>query len=288
MQNIVSNQASELNEQSQLRVLMVNHTCVYIITLITIYFVYQLGTALVGSGLLMSTTIFPYGTSVTPKIGTWRHHYTSIFYTYSAGPVLVFAVGMIAKVVHALYWVKQPGYIRVFLNWIFLHSLNFFFGAICVGLVTTRGFGHGLLYGFQLSIAGRALLALGALILLIIAGATSIRYFLEHSPNEELVMLDNRNSRLTFLGATVVVPYLIGTSLMLALQVPHNTLVDTLNIIFMFIIIVPILSLNKLNVRFFLQPEPYVEYINWKLVIAAIGLVFLFRIGLANGISFNQ
>lgn len=276
-----------LNDRRAYPILMVNHAAIFVITLLGMLLVTNLATAVVGSLNLLDGKIFTHGYEANPRFGTWLQNRGAIVYTYSAGPIAALVIAAIAKVAHALYFHKQRNDIRMFLFWIYLHGATLFIGGALVGMVTQRGFGHAILYGTAAALPYRIVITFVSMILLIIVGARSIRYHLEHSPNEDLVLQDNRDSRMSYLFSVSAVPYIIGSLILTLFQLPGLSLVLMLTQLTMLLIIIPSVSFHKLSFRFFLQPEPQRLYIKWSYVLTAVLLFTTLRLLLAGGLTFK-
>jgi hypothetical protein len=268
--------------------LMLNHGAIVVIVLVSMHLVYHLASALMGYQLMLSTILFPHGFEANPRYGTWSQNRFSIVYTYAAGPVLCLVLAAFAKMAHSLYYCRQRGDFRIFLYWIYLVGANYFFGGALIGLVTNRGFGHAILYGSNMPIPWRIGFTFASMLILIIIGTRSLRYFLEFSPSEDLVIFDNKKTRLTYLFVVVAMPWLIGSTTLLAFMMPSPHMVWSSLLITLLLCLFPILSFFNMSVRFFLKPEPETVKIKWPYIFAALALVLIARLALIGGIGFIQ
>lgn len=275
-----------MNEQRTYLNLMVNHAAVASIVTILMHFVYHLSGAFIANQVLLDSLVLPHGFEVNPHFGTWSANRSAIVYAYGAGPAVCLFLAIVAKLIHSVYYSRQRNDVKIFLYWIYLTGLNYVIGGTLVGVVTQRGFGHAILYGTKAGVPVRVVVAFVAMLLCIILGTRSMRYFLEFAPNEDLTLLDNKKTRLTYLFTVVAVPWLISSLTLLAFTLPSPHLIWSLSVATMLLILFPIMSFYRLNVRFFLSPEPLETKLNWLYVIAAILIFVGLKAVLSAGISF--
>lgn len=276
-----------MNEQRTYLHLMVNHAAIASIVTILMHCVYHFSAAIVANQVLLDSLVMPHGFEVNPHYGTWNANRSAIVYAYGAGPAMCLFLATIAKLVHSIYYSRQRNDVKIFLYWIYLTGLNYVIGGALVGVVTQRGFGHAILYGSQAGVAVRVVIAFVALLLCILLGTRSMRYFLEFAPNEDLTLLDNKKTRLTYLFTVVAVPWLVSSLALLAFTLPSPHMIWSLSVATMLLILFPVMSFFRLNVRFFLSPDPLETRLNWLYVIGALGVYLILKIVLSGGIAFE-
>lgn len=266
--------------------LMVNHSAMYVATMLAVYAIHYFVTAITGQFNYLDGIVFSHGYEANPHFGSWFQNRGAIKYTYAAGPIACAVLAILVKVAHATYWCKQRNDVRMYLQWTWLHAVNLFIGGALVGMVTQRGFGHAILYASKADQMARAIITFLSMIALIIIGARSIRFHLEHAPNEDIVLMDNRDSRISYLFSVAAVPWFIGTVVMTIFQLPGFNTVVILQQLTMLFIIIPSVSFHKLSFRFFLQPEPVEYRAKWEHMIAAVVLFLVLRAVLWGGLEF--
>jgi len=177
---------------------------------------------------------------------------------------------------------------KLFFLWLAFHSFNMFFGAFVAGVITNQGFGYvanWLYLGIPLKIFF-SLIALGILTYL---GWHSTPHILSTTNSPRRI---NRYNRSYFILSQMIIPWFIGSLLMLWIKIPNRTpqhenilLYDIIILVAMAFLVIPPLF-NHQN-----QPsESKKRYLHKKtsfaflyLFIAAI-LIIAYRFGLERGL----
>lgn len=208
----------------------------------------------------------------------WTHD--SVKLIYSAGPILVFVVGLISLIA---FWslVEEPARIKTFFLWLTLHSFNFFFGSLLIGNIFKQGVGHVFNWMYLSDTAKMLVALLGFLGLLgtafIMAKPVAI------SANSYFNKLGEKNFPF-FITAQIIVPYILGTLLYLAYFMPRILFQEAYSWISMGVMLMFIIGrVNKMETQYFDEEERYIS-VSKIIVITTIIVTICIRILLRNEI----
>ncbi|HOH91384.1 MAG: hypothetical protein WBJ48_07850 [Bacteroidales bacterium] len=265
---------------------VIQSTLVFIISYIIAYFIYQFAIIFMAAHFGIDSVLYYY--EVMFPIGDASNLWTpfNIIMITLAGPVISLIFGLIWYR-WVMRKVKRPA-MKLFFLWLAFHSFNMFFGAFVAGVITNQGFGYvanWLYLGIPLKIFF-SLIALGILTYL---GWHSTPHILSTTNSPRRI---NRYNRSYFILSQMIIPWFIGSLLMLWIKIPNRTpqhenilLYDIIILVAMAFLVIPPLF-NHQN-----QPsESKKRYLHKKtsfaflyLFIAAI-LIIAYRFGLERGL----
>lgn len=258
--------------------------------LVTIF--YQLASLIAGSTFSMGGTWFYYLVEMEPLDGHWKRK--AIVASYAAGPITALVLAVLALVLYFNIFKYKSGIIKLLLVWMFIHGVNLSLGNVVVGAVlnylkftnTFRGAGHALVWG---RIEGLTLMvtAGSALVLQLIAGFMSFSIILQTALSRRL-LFGGSGARFKYLVTAVLIPWMVGTMVLLLVKIPHVEPFDLLLFAILGTIVIAILSLYGFNTALYMSKN------DWKmqtfpsvtLVVMALSLLAFYRIILGIGITF--
>lgn len=265
-----------------------NSIILYIIAYITAYLIYQLAVIItaaffdIDSVLYYYEVMFPIG-NASPKWTQWN-----IITITLAGPLVSLLGG--------LFWyrvmMRRAGHpiMRLFYLWLAFHSVNMFFGAFVAGVITDQGFGYvanWLYFGIPL----KMLFSLIALGIQTYIGWRAARHVLATSNSPQRI---NRRNRPYFILNQTILPWLIGSLLMLWIKIP-NRMPQHENIIVYDSIILGAMAFLAIAPMFNWRAKPFESKFSaqrkktgfvWAYLLVAILLILLYRFGLERGLHF--
>jgi hypothetical protein len=289
----VSNEISSVNliksyvRRIDLRA-MFNSTGLFLVSYLIIYLIYQLPTILVASVYKIDSVLYFYELyfPVGNASNLWTK--TNIIAITLIGPV---ASGFTALLLFR--WVQlrniKNHIFRLLLLWVAFQGAAHFLGAFVAGIITDLGFGYVANWLF-LNVFFKILISLVFLSVLSLAGYYSATTALANLPHGRMKSLH----RTVSLISTYLLPWLLGTTLLVLLRFPDKTpqhenimVYDAIIMISMVFAIVPMVFRKKSRGSASVVKGKRVSLLNGILMFAAgVAIVLLFRIILINGLYF--
>lgn len=270
----------------------INGIFAYLAAYLLVTILYQLASLIAGSAFSMGGTWFYYLVEMEPLDGHWKRK--AIVASYAAGPIIALTMAVLALVLYFNIFKYKSGIIKLLLVWIFIHGINMSLGNVVVGAVlnylkftnTFRGAGHALVWG---RIEGITLMvtAISALVIQLVAGFMSFSIILQTALSRRL-LFGGSGARFKYLVTAVLIPWMVGTMVLLLVKIPHVEPFDLLLFAILGTIVIAILSLYGFNTALYMSKN------DWKmqtfpsvtLVVMALSLLAFYRIILGIGIPF--
>lgn len=267
---------------------MFNSTGLFLISYLIIYLIYQLPTILVASVYKIDSVLYFYELyfPVGNASNLWTK--TNIIAITLIGPV---ASGFTALLLFR--WVQlrniKNHIFRLLLLWVAFQGAAHFLGAFVAGIITDLGFGYVANWLF-LNVFFKILISLVFLSVLSLAGYYSATTALANLPHGRMKSLHLNVS----LISTYLLPWLLGTTLLVLLRFPDKTpqhenimVYDAIIMVSMVFAIVPMVFRKKSRSSASVVKRKRVSLMNGILMFAAgVAIVLLFRIILINGLYF--
>jgi hypothetical protein len=206
-----------------------------------------------------------------------------------SGPVVSLALGVVW---YKLVLKKRDlsPMVKLFFVWLTFHSFNMFFGAFVAGVITNQGFGYvanWMFMGIVLKILF-SMLALGALAYI---GYRATGQFLATSNSVNRI---NKHNKDYFILAQGVIPWLVGSGILVLLKIPdkppqhQNIIVYDLIIVgsFVFMVLATLIKRDAKPAVAVNSKRRDKTKLGWLYMLVAIGLIAFYRIALEPGLHF--
>ena len=212
----------------------------------------------------------------------WTHD--SVRLIYSSGPILLFVLAILSLMLYASMS-NEEGRIKIFFVWFSLHAFNFVYSGLMIGNIFTHGVGH-VFNWMYLTDTTKMIVALvgffGLLLTVILVtkpiASSAVSYFNG---------LDERNIPF-FITSQIVVPYLIGSGIILLYFMPLTSFQEKYSWIVLgvliFIISARINAMEPVNY----DVEEKLPGISWITLIFTIIFALAIRFGLSTPISIGM
>lgn len=208
----------------------------------------------------------------------WSHDAVKLI--YSAGPILIFVIGVISIIA---FWslVEEPARLKTFFMWLTLHSFNFFFGGLLIGNIFKKGVGH-VFNWMYLTDTEKMLIALVG-----IAGLLGTSYIMTRpaaiSANSYFNKLDEKNFPF-FVTAQLIVPFILGTLIYMGFFFPKIYFQEAYSWISLaFLLLIIIIRISYMDTLYFDEDERFIS-VSSTIVIVTLIVLISFRILLRNEI----
>ncbi len=265
--------------RGKFRVVFLNSTACYLLAYQFITFFYQAGTAAAAHRLGVPGTWNLAGVHFELSDSGWTQ--AIVLQVYSAGPLLVLAVGALA---FGLYWKRQRhrrGLAKLLLLWVVLHALGAVLGGLLADSITQSGSWYVPNWligtGTWPSMVVALLLAAGQLVL----GYVGAIVFLLTQDSHTVLQFERR---LQLVRATIIGPWLVGSVLLALSKWPYLSLNEGLRYATLLLLLLP-LALGCLQESFNQKkwtPSP-TRLAGGLLMLASLALV-AWRLALASGV----
>lgn len=255
---------------------ILNSTFSFLVAYVIIYMLYQFAVMLAASFEEIYGVLYYYKLDFNDHSSNWT--VLNIIAVTFAGPLVSLIAGL--YVYNSLFFkAKSFHHLRLFYYWLGILGLAFFFAAFISGVITNKGFGFVPLWLFWNDFT-KFFFALIALVSLILIGYYSASRLQATSNNSFRIQKENRA---LFFAHQSLIPYLLGTTIILLVKMPNNFAYDTLILIFGFVLSLsvmfnlkaPILPMFKSNFR---------AILNFPLLLLALVIVYSWRVYLADGL----
>jgi len=253
------------------------------------WFFYQLVVMITASFFSIDSVLYYYEVMFPEGSNFLKWTPEKIIIISLSGPFLALVVWIILRFILQIKH-RYGAHLRMFLVWMYLISMMLFFGAFIGGAITLEGFGYVIDWLFM-SIPLRMGLSL-IFIIMIIALSWDIVQFLP----ETIHLHSWKNNRYKFVLSRLVIPWFLGSWLMILLKITNNITqhenifdYDTINLATLLFAVVPPLFNSRSHPQMIRHRKANPELKRALLVIwitCAIVLVMMFRILLSYGIYF--
>ncbi len=208
----------------------------------------------------------------------WTHD--SVKLIYSAGPILIFVIGLISLIA---FWslVEEPARIKTFFMWLVLHSFNYFFGGLIIGNIFKKGVGH-VFNWMYLTDTTKMLVALFGFLGLV-GTALIMTKPAAVSANSYFNKLDEKNFPF-FVSAQLVIPFILGTLIYIGYFLPYILVQEIFSWISLaLLLLIIIIKISRSDTLYFDEETRYIN-VSPTIVVTAIVILVVFRVLLRNEI----
>jgi hypothetical protein len=262
------------------RVAFANATACYLIAYQLVAFVYQASTALVARRLGVPGTWGLSGIRFELSDNSWARNL--VLEVYSAGPVLALVLGLLALGWFGKRQRHRRGLAKLLLLWVAFHACNTVFGGLLADTVAQSGWWY--VPNWLLSTGGTwPSLVLGLLLAAgqVVLGFLAATPFILSQDSHTILQFERRPQ---LVRATIVGPWLAGSSLLAISRLPQLSLNEGLHYATMALLLVP-LALGCLQESFSQKKwTPSPTRLAWALL-ALAGLALAgWRLALGGGV----
>ena len=259
----------------------INSTALFIIAYLAVYMLYQFAVMITASNWKLDSVLLYYDLAFNDYSPLWSR--TNIIIVTLSGPLVCLVTGFLFYRFFSTRK-KVKGFVKLFFLWIAMIGLNFFFGAWANGISFDQGFGYVPAW-LYLNVFWQILIALIFLFLLGIIGYYSVPKFLDTSKSAYRVRPENKNK---FLFYQVLLPYLIGSLIIILVRIPNILPYDTGNLITLIFGLVPMVFNRYARPTVAIEKEKKRPTdIRWWYIVIFVVLILAYRIGLNNGLHIN-
>lgn len=282
-EELSAEQAAEVIKQHQKNYLyyFVNSTALFIIAYLAVYMLYQLMVLTVAAKWKLDSVLFYYDLAFNDYSPLWTKQ--NIIIVTLSGPAICLIIGFLFfRFFSARKKVK--GFVKLFFLWIALNGFNLFFGAWATGISFDQGFGYVPAW-LYLNVFWQIFIALIFLFILGLIGYYSVPKFLDTSKSAYRVRPENKTK---FLFFQVILPYLIGSLIVILVKIPNNMPYDTGNLITLSFAIAPMIFNKYARPTVTFEKEKKSTQIRWIYMVIFVVLILAYRIGLNNGLHITM
>lgn len=222
-----------LDTGSKLAILM-NSAAGFLMAYFTIQFTGMWLTKLFAGGFDYESAIRYWGVIyyMTPR--EWTPD--AVLTLYSIMPFTGLILGLLGLIVY--HYVQHfEGILKLYFLWMYVCGLIAFFGALSVGTIFTKGFGHVIVYMYFMDTA-KLIFSLVSLGILLLSGTFSRTLFL-NSANSYFPELNHLNLR-PFIRYQVILPFVAGSVFILLVKIPELTYYEAFTFVPFLIFLLPL------------------------------------------------
>lgn len=258
---------------------IVNSLCYYILAYLTVIFIANLATSLAGLQFGFTTVIKYY--KVIFAIDQQKWSGDAVKMLFSVHPLVGTLLAIISIIVYT-NMVESTGLFKMFLIWIFIHSVNLALGTVLSGSFVEKGFGYVLMYMYFSDTMRLILTILSAFAMLLIGYFISRKFLF--SANTYFNDLTDSNIDFVVYGH-IFIPSIFGTLFLMLMKLPKITEDDLFAIPSVLFIITPLMLRYSYYPNFYFQEEKVGIKLDKLLLFTTLVVIILFRVGLEFGIT---
>ncbi len=274
--------------KNDLSVMLLNSTLAFFLSFIVLYTFNNLITILAASFFDIPAELFQ--AKIYWPLSTYSSLYQrgALIIIFGSGPILMLISALLIFFI-IIRRLRGSLFFKLFSLWSFIHSINYFFGAYIIGVVTRTGFIYATEWIFMNS--GITVLEIifvsGSILILILISRTVQRTFLSISPSSAIIQ---KQFRLWYILNTVIFPWIIGGLLIIVYGIPNLKIEYIFLPVFIGLITFPVLlgykspRLDDIRVKEIIIQKKY-NIISTLLTITFSLLVYFI---LSKGILFNS
>jgi hypothetical protein len=279
LEELSAEQAAEVIRQQQKNYLYytVNSTALFIIAYLVVYLVYQLTVLIVASKWKLDSVLLYYDLAFNDYSPLWSRQ--NIIIVTLSGPLVCLILGFLFYRYFSTR-ANVKGFIKLFFLWIALIGFNLFFGAWATGISFDQGFGYVPAW-LYLNVFWQIFIALIFLFILGLIGYYSVPKFLDTSKSALRVRQENKTK---FLFFQVILPYFIGSLIIILVKIPNNMPYDTGNMVTLIFAVAPMVFNKYARPGIVFEKERKPTHIRWIFIVIFVILMLSYRIGLNNGL----
>jgi len=262
-------------------IIVINSTAAFVISYLLIFYLNHFS-------IIFTAGMFDYDISFDfsqiayhVKQTDWTHD--SVKVIYGTGPLLVAITGLLSLLAYSSLS-EESAKVKLLLLWISVNALNFVLSGIIIGIIFKIRIAH-LFIWLYLNDSQLLMTALVGLFGILITAFIMSRR-IAFSANSYFNKLDENNYPF-FITAQIIVPFVIGVSLLLIYFIPEIQITETYVWIGLaIIIIITTIRISNLDPIYFDEDEKKIK-ISWPIVVSSIFLLVTIRFILRNEILIN-
>ncbi|MCB2220925.1 MAG: hypothetical protein KQI35_11065 [Bacteroidetes bacterium] len=198
----------------------INSTILFILAFIIVYFSSRLVMIYVARIYDIPAVLYSY--RIFWPLYTYSSLYSrpALILIFASGPIFSMLVGLLFYRIFIMLRLYNINF-KLFALWMLFHSLNLFFGAYIVGVITRTGFVYATewLFYSQVFDVEEIIFVIISVILLLVSGFYFTRKFLIATNRPALV---DAKIRLFYMFAMVLFPWIMGLGVLLIMNYPYN------------------------------------------------------------------
>lgn len=268
-------------DSSKLFYLAINSTACYLLAYLLMYTLNQLSTSLIAASLFIKSVVYYHRIDFRVAADFWTP--PRVIYTFLSGPLACLVMGIVLQRIYR-YAKKSPGNAKLFLLWAYLHAFNLFFGAYVAGVISHTGFRYVSNY-MQVPEKAEFAIAFFCLIAMFVFGYFATRQFLQISVSQSLIQ---KFSRRLFILCTVIIPWMLGSAILILAKAPKITLNEMIVFLMMFTIVVPVSIIQRNFQEVNLVKQNKAVGIDWTVIGVTLTFLILFRSVFEYGLSIGS
>lgn len=264
--------------QKRLAIITFNSTALYLLSYLGFFLLTQVITVITASFFKYPVIVHYYEIYFNISPDAWYHD--SVKTIFASGPLVNFAVGITFLIIFSNIR-EETGSFKLFFLWGFLHAVNMLFGAMLVGTLFEAGVGYVISWMYIMD-TGKVLYSIISIFLLVLAGLLTTKQFLISGNTYYNEM--NKSNRTPFIISQVLLPYIIGNTILIILRQPRFIFYDSFISFTMIVCILPVLFTYRSYNQLYFEEEEKKPRISWLILLVLAGVMLFFRGVLGIGI----
>ena len=262
-------------------IMVVNSTAAFIISYLFIFYLNHFS-IIFSAGMFEHSISFDFS-RIVYHVAPSEWTPDSVKVIFGTGPLLVFITGLLAFLAYSSMS-EDAEKVKILLLWISLNALNFVFSGIIIGIIFKIRIAHLFLWMYfnDSQLLMMAMLGFFGILITSLIMAKRIVF----SANSYFNKLDENNYPF-FILAQMIVPFIIGTVLVLIFFLPQIQITETyIWIGLAMVIIISSILISKMDAVYFDEDIKETTF-SWPLISIAVFLFFALRIVFNNEILMN-
>ena len=259
-------------------IILLNSTFIFLLAYLFVFLIKEISIVIAARSFNINAVMMYYDVDFLIRSRDWTTDAVQV--VFSTGPIIAFMLTVITIITFSILS-NEIWTLRLLIMWIFLHALTQSLGEIIFGALLNQGVGWVLAYLF-INDTTKMLIVIGTVIAMATYGLFLSRYMLlTGNIYFNFIKRINRNP---FFMSQILLPYLIGTGIIILVKQPIVNSYELIVESSMLIIILPALLHARFSDDLFFDEEPRKISIKWVWILISILLVVLFRVYFWKGV----
>jgi len=259
-------------------VILLNSTFVFLLAYVLVFLLKEIAFSVAAKTLNINTVIMYYDVDYLIRSKDWTAEAVKV--VFSTGPILTLMIAVVSGILFSLSS-YETWYSRLFIMWILLHAFSQTFGEIMFGPLLNQGFGWVLDY-LHYNDTTKMILVTGVFLGMLLGGFFFSRMMLL-TGNIYFNYIGKIN-RSAFLMTQILLPFLIGTGIIVCLKQPmKNDFEVVVNGSMLLALLPALIHARGTNDLYFDEGQKKIT-IKWIWITVTIIILTLFRIIFGTGI----
>lgn len=270
---------SSLHGMHEFFLVLINSTVYFLLAYLLIHTLLDLSSILTAKSMGFQGTVHFNHLAIFSDRHSWTSDTVKVI--YGTAPLIALLLGLFLTLLYR-HIQDADGPQKMLVWWGYIHCYSLAFGSIIAGALTGNGFGHTLAWMY-VGESGKLILSVIALLALYSVGKMNTQPFIYLS--NFCINYSQPQKRRQMCWFQLLIPYLIGTGVLVLMRTPLNNPYFNLINLSTFVLIAPILFDSRKIPEVYFDEKPKPPMLVWRSALFLATLLFTARLLSIHGIK---